>query len=200
MTQGLADRTETVVKIEEIKTLQGNTPTLTGSMYAWNQKGGIVASSTGNMTGLYDMLGGAWEKTASYVANDNLSLSNYAKKIAYEGDTLKTVSTKYTMIYPHDASVDNNTKENSEENQNEASKANYIKNNKYGDGIREISLTGSGNDTWENITSTYPALQNPIMQRGGPAWEDLTGIFYFAGDVGNSAYLSGFRPVVVPVS
>ena len=55
MTQGLTDGDEIVVTIEEIRTLSGNTPTATGSMYAWNQKGGVTASSTGNMTGVYDL-------------------------------------------------------------------------------------------------------------------------------------------------
>ncbi len=198
MTQGLADGAETVVKIEEIKALSGNTTTTTGSMYAWNQKGGISASSTGNITGVYDLLGGAWERTASYVANYHKNLLEYGASVAYDGDVLKTASTKYTMVYPYDSNIDNNTKEDTEENLSVASNSNYLKNTKiYGDAIREISLTG--NDTWENITSTYPALQNPIMQRGGPAWKNLTGIFYFAHDVGNSAYLSGFRPVVIPI-
>ena len=53
MTQGNTNVGETKVKIEEIRALQANTPTPTGSMYAWNQKGGVTASTTGNMTGIY---------------------------------------------------------------------------------------------------------------------------------------------------
>ncbi len=41
MTQGNTDVGEAKVKIDEIIALQANTPTITGSMYAWNQKGGV---------------------------------------------------------------------------------------------------------------------------------------------------------------
>ena len=92
MTQGLTDGVETVVKIDEIKALSGNTPTTTGSMYAWNQKGGTVASSTGNMTGVYDLSGGLWERTASYVANKHKSLLTYGSSVAYNQDVFSNLT------------------------------------------------------------------------------------------------------------
>ena len=134
ITQGLPDGEEMVVKIDEIKALSGNTPTTTGNMYAWNQKGGVAASSTGNMTGVYDLSGGAWERTASYVANNYKNLLIYGESLAYDAGILKTTSTKYTMVYPSDSTVDNNTKDATEENLNAASNSNYAKNTKiYGD-------------------------------------------------------------------
>ena len=134
MTQGLTNGEEIIVKIDEIRALSGNTPTTTGSVYGWNQKGGVCASSTGNMTGIYDLSGGLWERTASYVANENDNLSTYGASVAYNSDVLKTISTKYTMVYPHDSSADNNTKQDTEENLDIASNSNYAKNTKiYGD-------------------------------------------------------------------
>ncbi len=100
MTQGNTNGTETIVRIDEINNLQGNVPTITGNMYAWNQKGGVTASTTMNMTGVYDMSGGTWERVASYIANKNENLMAKGKSIAYNGDILKTKSTKYTMVYP----------------------------------------------------------------------------------------------------
>ena len=124
MTGGTTDGAETVVKIDEIRSLSGNTPTATGSMYGWNQKGGVTASSTGNMTGVYDLSGGNWERTASYVANGHDYLLTYGGSVAYNQGVLKTTSTKYTMVYPHDSTVDNNTKQDTEENLNAASNSN----------------------------------------------------------------------------
>ena len=142
MTQGNTNVGETKVKIDEIRALQANTPTPTGSMYAWNQKGGVTASTTGNMTGIYDISGGTWERTASYVANNHANLLTYGKSVAYNGDTLKTESTKYTMVYPHDSALDNPGIANTEENLNKANAANYNKNTKiYGDAIRETSVS-----------------------------------------------------------
>ncbi len=132
MTGGTTDGEDTVVKIDEIKSLSGNTPTITGNMYAWNQKGGIFASSTGNMTGIYDLSGGGWERTASYVANGDDNLLKCGTSIAYDENILKAISTKYTMVYPHDSIEDNSTKTDL----NVANSANYAKNtNMYVDAI-----------------------------------------------------------------
>ena len=201
MTQGLPDGEETAVKIEEIKTLSGNTPTKQGSMYAWNQKGGVTASSTGNITGIYDLAGGLWERSASYIANEHQNLWTYVKSMAYMGEQLKTTSTKYTMVYPHDSNVDNNAMQNTEENLNAASNANYAKNTKiYGDAIRETSTKGLENSSWQNNNSSFVALYGPVMIRGGDfSNTSHTGRFYFHRNPGESTFNSGFRPVVVPI-
>ena len=202
MTQGLTDGVETVVKIDEIKALSGNTPTTTGSMYAWNQKGGTVASSTGNMTGVYDLSGGLWERTASYVANKHKSLLTYGSSVAYNQDVLKETSTKYTMVYPYDSSVDNSTKTDNEENLNAASNANYAKNTKiYGDAIRETSTAGTGTSSWQDDYSYFAGLYLPFVGRGSHFWNGShAGRFFFYRHYGHSDFAVGFRPVVVPVS
>ncbi len=202
MTQGLTDGAETVVKIDEIIALSGNTSTATGSMYAWNQKGGVSASSTGNMTGVYDLSGGEWERTASYVANGHDNLLTYGASIAYIGDVLKTTNTKYTMVYPYDSSVDNSTKTDNTTNVNAASNANYAKNTKiYGDAIRETSTAGTNTNSWQDDYSYFAGLNAPFMMRGGGLWTGShAGRFSFNRHNGDSNYLAGFRPVVVPMS
>ena len=202
MTQGNTNVGETKVKIEEIRALQANTPTPTGSMYAWNQKGGVTASTTGNMTGIYDISGGTWERTASYVANNHENLLQYGKSVAYNGDTLKTESTKYTMVYPHDSALDNTGIANTEENLNKANAANYNKNTKiYGDAIRETSTAGTGREAWNSDYSYFAGLNSPFVVRGGYLWDSSSaGSFSFHRDGGDSAYSDGFRPVVVPMS
>ena len=201
MTQGLPDGAETVVKIEEIKTLSGNISTKQGSMYGWNQKGGVSASSTGNMTGVYDLSGGLWERTASYVANGHDNLQKYGASVTYNGNVLKTTSTKYTMVYPHDGTVDNNTKEDTEENLNAASNANYEKNIEiYGDAIREISTAGIGITSWNNNYSVFIGLAYPFIYRGGTLWNGLhAGRFCFTAPNSDGDYDSGFRTVVIPI-
>ena len=204
MSQGKTEGEETVVSIEEIRTLSGNIPTLTGSMYAWNQKGGVTASSTRNMTGVYDLSGGLWERTASYVANEHKNLQEYGQSITYKDGILKTTSTKYTMVYPHDSTVDNNSKEDIEENFNIAVNGNYIKNTKiYGDAIREISTNGIDIRSWQNNYSHFAGLYNPFILRGGNLWDGQyagAGRFYFSRNNGSNNFSPCFRPVVVPIS
>ena len=92
---------EILVTLDEIKSLSGNTPTSNGNIYAWNQFGGVVASSTRNITGVYDLSGATYEKTASYVANQNVNLSKYGNSLTYNQNTLKETSTKYTLSLIH---------------------------------------------------------------------------------------------------
>ncbi len=202
MTGGTTDGPETVVKIDEIRTLSGNTPTATGNIYSWNQKGGVSASSTGNMTGVYDLSGGLWERTASYVANGHDNLLTYGESVAYNSDVLKETSTKYTMVYPFDSSVDNSTKTDNTTNLDAASNANYAKNTKiYGDAIRETSTTGTVASSWQNGYSVFTGLYASFVHRGGYFWDSShAGRFYFYRSIGNSGFNGGFRPVVVPIS
>ena len=200
MTGGTTDGEETVVKIDEIRALSGNTATTTGNMYSWNQKGGIVASSTGNMTGIYDLSGGLWERTASYVANGHDNLLKYGVSVTYNGDVLKTTSTKYTMVYPHDSTVDNSTKDDTEENLNAASNANYAKNTKiYGDAIRETSTSETTNSLQDGYL-LFVGLKNPFMVRGGALWGGShSGRFSFTRKDGFNDFTDGFRTVIAPV-
>ena len=63
---------------------------------------GMLASTTGNITGIYDMNGGAWERVAGYLDNGNISLTNYGysqtnENIKYfEGGKLNS---EYTSIW-----------------------------------------------------------------------------------------------------
>ena len=51
----------------------------TDETYNYNTQNGILASTTGNVTGIYDMSGGNWERVAGYLDNGNWSLNNYGK-------------------------------------------------------------------------------------------------------------------------
>lgn len=195
MTAGTADGEETIVKIDEIRSLTGNTPTATGNIYAWNQKGGVSASSTGNMTGIYDLSGGLWERTASYVGNNHNYLSVYGASLTNQG------STKYAMVYPCDDSVDNSEKEYNDENLKAAVDANYAKNTKiYGDAVRETSTAATGNTSWNEDYSIFVGLHRPFLTKGGTVWDSTkAGSFYFYRHDGNNVFDLGFRPVVIPI-
>ena len=45
----------------------------------YNTLNGQLASTTGNITGIYDMNGGAWERVAAYLDNENEYLNVYGK-------------------------------------------------------------------------------------------------------------------------
>ena len=53
----------------------------------YNTENGMLASTTGNITGVYDMSGGAWERVAAYLDNNNGNLNQGAPY--FEGNKLK---------------------------------------------------------------------------------------------------------------
>jgi hypothetical protein len=183
---------------ESVKTLVNINETIgnlsNNGVYTWNQKNGMLASSSGNIYGIYDLSGGNYEMIASYVANDRLELKNHGSSMAYEGSNLKTISTKYTTTYPFDSVTDNTSIGSDETNLNTASANNYKENILiYGDGIRETSAAGIGSTSWHGDYSYYP-----FSVRGGRFWNGvIDGLFYFSRNNGYSSYYSGFRAVLV---
>ncbi|MFR2534040.1 MAG: hypothetical protein ACLS95_02245 [Clostridia bacterium] len=172
--------------------------TAVDGVYTWDQVNGTKASSSGTIYGIYDLSGGTWERTAAYVANSRGELKSYGSSIAYDGNTLKTISTKYTTTYPFDSTTDNTSIASNDTNLNTASANNYKKNTLiYGDGIRETSTTGVENSSWYGDYSYYPGLYYPFSIRGGLLWYGSSaGLFCFSRDGGGSNYIYGFRTVL----
>ena len=73
-----------------------------GITYAYNTEKGGLASTTGNISGIYDMSGCAWEYIASYFNNANTSQTNFyqvnASSFASKGGTSDNFSTVYTGV------------------------------------------------------------------------------------------------------
>ena len=136
-------------------------------------------STTGNVWGVYDMSGGAWEYVAAYVNNGNSSLTSYGSRLVNGDAKTKNVYTK--------ASSD------SYEN-------NYQKNKGiYGDAVYETSTSGSGNTSWYSDYSNFPNTNIPFFVRGGSCNDgSYAGMFYFHWDVGYGSNYS-FRPVLVAI-
>ena len=189
VTTGTTNAGAKTTTIEKVNGTTGNTAN--DGIYTWDQIEGQKASTTRNMYGVYDFSGGTWERTAGYIANGNGNLKAYGASVAYDGDKLKTESTKYTTVYPHgqedNANIDNSSKINYPTNK-------YI----YGDGIRETSTGGTGTTSWNSDYSYFPALDGPFTSRGGSYWDgSYAGLFCFNRSYGNSGYHNGFRPVLV---
>ena len=179
--------------IDTINGTTGNTANV--GVYTWDQLTGTTASCTGTIYGIYDLSGGTWEKTTGYVANQNDALSTYGRSITYNGSDLKTVSTKYTTVYPHNRTYDNiNTTD-----ANTASSNNWKKNTLiYGDAIRETSTAGTGSNSWYGDVSSFSRLGSPFLSRGARySTSTNAGFFCFNCINGSSYYDYGFRAVVI---
>ena len=140
---------------------------------------GVKASTTGNVYGVYDMSGGAWEYVAGYVNNGNGNLTSYGSSLVNGDAKTKNVYSK--------ASSDNNTN-------------NYNANSgKYGDAVYETSANGnSSNGSWYGDYSSFPYTSNPFFGRGGYYNNGTSaGVFCFAYSDGYGNSNTSFRPVLV---
>ena len=163
---------------------------------AWNQTGGELASTTGTIYGIYDMSGGTWERSASLVNNGNSRLNEFGSSLMYSLKDGK--SSEYVTVYETDTSVDNTGVSWTDENLLKTNEANYKKNTKYGDAIKETSTAGTGNTSWNGDYSYFAGLYDPFFVRGGRYWDrGGAGLFYFYRGDGNSTYYAGFRSVLV---
>lgn len=160
------------------------------NIYVWSQKNGTKASSTGTIYGIYDLSGGAWERTAGIVANGNENLTLYGNSLLNDGKS-NSISTKYVTVYQ--------SNENGTKIIDTASVNNYIANkNKYGDAIIETSKSGIEKTSWYSGHSYFAGYDGPFFGRGGSLWYGSSaGLFSFLRGGGNSYYHIGFRSVLI---
>ena len=148
-------------------------------------KKNISQSTTNNVYGIYDTVGGAYEYTTGYVADSSRS---YGNSFASTDDTTnnKTESTRYATVYTKVES--NSYTENYTANINKV----------FGDGIIETSTAGSGITSWHSANSVFVGLNNgvnyPFDKRGGGYNSTYAGSFIFNGSDGGNGYsYYGFR-------
>ncbi len=149
----------------------------------WYTTQGDNASTTGNVSGVYDMSGGVWEWTAGYIAPNNVHYQNYGGKLKEENSGN---SNKYKSKYK-------GTNGDAANYENETNKK------RKGEAIWETSTAGNTNhSSWNKDNSFFLHSDYPFTMRGG-RWADgdYTGIFGFENDEGICWSYNGFRAVLV---
>ena len=149
----------------------------------YNTSKGMLASTTGNIYGVYDLSGGAWEYTANW---DTLTSSSYITSYGKAVDG--------TVYFSANGESDRTkTAYRNGTNQFNGEKIKEVC--RTGDGIKETWISGS--DSWFNDYSYCVFSYNPFSMRGGYCYnEDIAGVFC-SGDVNRNplSYLS-FRAVL----
>lgn len=148
--------------------INDNSSYLTGG---GNYKSNLGQSTNENITGVYDMSGGAWEYVAAYAKSGN---SN--------GSALTSAASRYKDVY---SSYDYNTA--------------TLPQSQFGDAVYETSGSGSGTNSWYSDSSNFPISTDPFFRRGGYYDGGAgAGVFSFNGFAGRAGSHSSFR-LVVPV-
>ncbi len=152
----------------------------TGCTNEYNTDNGQQASTTGNVYGVYDMSGGAWERTASYVDNGHDSLTTY-------GTSILSADSKYKDMYVVHVT--------------DVGQYNYEANaGIFGDAVYETSSSGGDFTSWFTDYSNKPFSSTPWFNRGGLYYNGAyAGLFHFYRTGGNVHSGSSFRPVLLPL-
>ncbi|MDD3341227.1 MAG: type II secretion system protein [Bacilli bacterium] len=156
--------------------INNNTSFLTG---AGNYKANTTQSTTGNITGIYDMSGGAWE----YVMGNMKDTSGnfYSSNAGFKGTSEpKNPETMYYDSYAYDTSY-----------------TSYGR-GLLGDSTREIlKILGSTSGGWYNDYVYFLDMSNSWFVRGGVYVSGVNaGVFYFSRTDGSSRSDSSWRIVI----
>ena len=160
---------------------KNNATKIMSNTVKYNEIGGGNASTTGNVYGIYDMAGGAWEYVAGIykgTTSDNLGNDTNRSNL-WDSNNLKYVD-QYTETTGSQSTYHGNT-------------------NKYGDAVYETSSSGSSNTgSWDSSYSHFPHSSYPVFKRGGLAYDGSdAGVFAFDGATGDAFTYVSFRPVVL---
>ena len=151
---------------------------------AYNTELGVEASTTGNVTGIYDMSGGASDQIAAYITNGHGFLTTYGKEL-----TAEETASRYRNVYSSTVS-----------DGSAAQEADYAlatpNNGHYGDAVYETSSSHDGDNSWYNSSSVYLYLDGPFFGRGGTFNITYGGTFSFGRLNGFPSGDRGFHIVV----
>ena len=188
------NKTEITINSKNLNNSSKNIYAVTG--YAESTANGVDASTTNNMSGIFDLSGCVWERTAGYITNgtDNLKYaSSFVAITTANASAYQTLSTEYVTIYPYNSSSDVNT------NNYSAYLGKKSTTYGFGDAVLEISISGANSTGWNLDYSFYPYSVWPFFEYGGCCLNDInnTGSFAFSETSGGAGPDTGFRPVLL---
>ena len=166
--------------------IAGDTETASSSSSTentYNTSKGMLASTTGNIYGVYDLSGGAWEYTANWdTLSSGSDITSYGKAVdgtiyfSKNGISERTKTAYSNGTYDYDG-----------EKIKEVCRT--------GDGIKETWISGS--DSWFNDYSHCVISYAPFSLRGGSYDdEDYAGVFFSANYIGYPDSDFSFRAVL----
>ena len=160
----LSDFTTGTVKLED------------GSQFTYESKIGMQTSTTGNITGIYDMSGGSVENV---MANISLERNKYTfNGLFYTGfaSSWYIDNQKYVDSYAYNEEIIADTS---------------VSNSRLGDAMGETR-------SWYNDSNFAPNVDTSWIERGGNyGMGKNAGIFAYGGNMGYNIRMNGFRSVIV---
>ena len=153
----------------------------------YNTTLGMTASTTGNITGLYDISGGAYEYVMGNMSSESGNYTFYPSSSSFASSWYNDSTAKYITTYAYDSSY-------------EANQTTYNR-GRLGDATGEVVLTSSYNGGWYGDYAVFPYSSGAWFGRGG-VFDDgyNAGPFYFYAVTGNSKSTYSSRAALIGLS
>ena len=159
---------------------RSSSTTCTTEANKYNGEKGVLASTTGNVYGVYDMSGGSWE----YVMGN---MSSTADTYTFNNSNAGFASSWYND-YSNQKYVNTYANGTTDKDQSAYNRG------RLGDATGEVVLSTGGSGGWYNDSAYFPYSSNPWFLRGG--FYNLgsgAGVFYFGGNNGTALSLYSAR-------
>ena len=155
----------------------GTSTTCTTEANKYNGEKGVLASTTGNVYGVYDMSGGSWEYVMGNVSRTADAYTFSARGSNFAGSWYNDYSNqKYVNTYAIISSSDRATQK--------AYNAGRL-----GDATGEVVLSTGGSGGWYNDYANFPYSDYPWFRRGGTygsvSSAGVLGFSYYNGSAGS---------------
>ena len=174
-----------------LKDSYSSSTTCTTSANQYDGTKGILASTTGNITGVYDMNGGASEHVMGNMSSASGSYTFYPSGGSGFANGWYTTSTaKYITTYAYESSNNNRTNQMA------------YNRSRLGDATGEVVLSTGGNGGgWYSDDAYFPHSNFSWFMRGDYyAKSSSAGMFAFGSSVGNVSGGSSSRSILVSLS
>ena len=157
--------------------------TCTTEANKYNGTKGVLASTTGNVYGVYDMSGGAWEYVMGNMSSTADTYTFYGNESGFASSWYNDYSNqKYVNTYA------NGTTSNDQSAYNRG---------RLGDATGEVVLSTGGKGGWYNDIAYFPYYGDSWFIRGGYyGYGSSAGVFGFGNGDGNARYGSARAALV----
>ena len=157
--------------------------TCTTEANKYNGTKGVLASTTGNVYGVYDMSGGAWEYVMGNMSSTADTYTFYGNESGFASSWYNDYSNqKYVNTYA------NGTTESDQSAYNRG---------RLGDATGEVVLSTGGKGGWYNDIAYFPYYGDSWFIRGGYyGYGSSAGVFGFGNGDGNARYGSARAALV----
>ncbi len=157
--------------------------TCNATVNKYNGAKGVLASTTGNITGVYDMSGGAYEYVMGNISNVTTEYTFYSSESGFANSWYTTNTAKYLTTYAYDT-IDDNQK--------------AYNRGRLGDATVETLLSATYTGGWYSDYASFPCSIRSWFIRGGDHSNGYyAGMFDFNFAFGDKSSGASSRAILV---